>query len=215
MDEITRHTGHPEAMMEIVDADDVVTAPTWSDGFETLSLDCLRVRTLDELAGVTPAMLDWWFAHMDRTGYMDFHPVDHEEFAWVRGKEPGRYVGATHLTHQRYGGTGPLMRAQITFLAPEQRFDAATLQAHGVGFALSAVVHLLDDDGRPEPDAAGHFVHIGIGRKYGTELRNCWWLHVDEHSDIERMTTARFRHVHEEFGYLAEFLPDLYARCTS
>jgi hypothetical protein len=197
--------------MELTEANEIVTAPEWSDHVEVISPSRLRVGTLDELLRVTPEMLDWWFANMDRPGYMDFHPIDHEEFAWVRGKEPGRYVGATHLTHQRYGGSGPLMRAEITFLPPEERFDMALLEEHGVGFALSAVIHLLDELGQPEPQEAGHFVHVGIGRDYCTELRNCWWLNTDAQSDLERMTTARFRHVHEEFGYLAGFLPTLFA----
>jgi hypothetical protein len=196
----------------MIDTFEIITAAQWSDGYERLSPGRLRVQTLDALEGVTPAMLDWWFAHMDREGYMAFHPLDHKEFAWVRGKEPGRYVGATHLTHQQYGGHGPLMRAEITFREPAQRFDLALAAAHGVGFTLSAVIHLLDDGGRPAPDPAGYFVHVGIARDYGTELRSCWWLHVDERSDIETMTTGRLRHVHEEFGYLAEFLPELYAR---
>jgi hypothetical protein len=198
--------------MELTDANAVITAPEWSDHVEVISPSRLRVGTLDELRHVTPEMLDWWFAHMDRAGYMDFHPIDHEEFAWVRGKEPGRYVGATHLTHQRYGGSGPLMRAEITFLPPEERFDTALFERYGVGFALSAVIHLLDELGQPEPDEAGHFIHIGIARDYGTELRNCWWLNTGDDSDYDRMTTARFRHVHEEFGYLAGFLPALYKK---
>jgi hypothetical protein len=200
--------------MEITEANDIVTAADWSDHVEILSPTRLRVGTLDELHGVTPAMLDWWFAHMDRTGYLRFHPIDHEEFAWVDGKEPDRYVGATHLTHQRYGGSGPLMRAHITFLPPHERFDPGLLERHGAGFALSAVIRLLDDDGWPLPEEAGRFVHIGIARDYGTELRNCWWLNSDTQGDLERATTARFRHVHEEFGYLAEFLPALYAEGT-
>jgi hypothetical protein len=196
--------------MELNEANEIVTAAEWSDHVEVLSPSRLRVGTLDELFQVTPKMLDWWFANMDHAGYMDFHPIDHEDFAWTRGKEPGRYVGATHLTHQRYGGSGPLMRAEITFLPPEERFDMQLLEEHGVGFALSAVIHLLDEQNRPAPDEAGHFVHLGFARDYGTELRNCWWLNTDAESDIERMTTARFRHVHEEFGYLARFLPPLY-----
>jgi hypothetical protein len=196
--------------MEITDANEIITAPSWSDGFEILSPTRLSVWTLDVLHGLTPPMLEWWFAHLDRAGYIAFNPREHEEFAWVRGKEPGRYVGATHLTHQRHRGSGPLIRAEVTFLPPQDRFDPAVAESHAAGFTLSAVVHLLDDAGDPEPDAAHHFVHVGIAREYGTELRSCWWLDVDEQSDIERLTTERFRHVHEDFGYLADFLPNTY-----
>lgn len=198
--------------MELDEANAVLTAPDWFDHVEVISPNRLRVATLDELQSVRPQMLDWWFSNLDRAGYIEFHPIDHEEFAWVSGKVPGRYVGATHLTHQRYGGSGPPMRALITFLPPEERFSPAALERQRIGFVVSAVIHLLDGDGQAELPEAGHFVHVGIARDYGTELRSCWWLNTNEHSDVERMTTARSRHVHEEFGYLAGFLPELYAQ---
>lgn len=197
--------------MDIAEADQVFMSPTWADDVEVISPSLLRVATLDRLQDVTPAMLEWWFANMDHAGYMDFHPIDHLDFAWVRGKEPGSYVGATHLTHQRYGGSETIMRAEISFIPPDEVFDPSLFERYGVGFALAAVVHPLDEENQPLPRESGRFVHIGIGRDYGTELRNCWWLNTDEDSDIDFLTTKRFAHVHEEFGYLAEFLPTRYA----
>lgn len=119
-----------------------------------------RLNMLDEndrdalLGGVTPQMLDWWFSHMERDTYLAFHPVDHEDFAWLRGTEPDRHVGATHLTHQRYGGVGPLMRAEISFIAPEELLDTATFAEHHVGAAICAIVHVRGEDGHARPEVA-------------------------------------------------------------
>ena len=192
-------------------AEELVVADAWEDHVEELGPGRLRVCTKDDLHGVAPEMLDWWFAHMDRELYLAFHPVDHKEFAWVRGKEPERFVGATHLTHQQYGGEGPLMRAEITFVPPDEAFDTETFAAHDVGAVVCAEVNFIDEDGKVDPDVPVRFVHVAMRRNGGTELRSAWWIDVDENTDVERTTTGRLRHVHEEFGYLAGFLPQLYA----
>jgi hypothetical protein len=200
--------------MELEQADAAITATEWRDAIELISSTRVRVTALDRLQGVTPEMIDWWFANMDRAGYIEFHPVDHEDFAWVRGKEPDRYVGATHLTHQTYGGTGPLMRAEISFIPPDELLDTSLLAAHDVGVAICAVVHLRNEAGEVLPDEAARFSHVGLGREWGTELRSCWWLNTTPESDIDWLTTRRLQHVHEEFGYLQGFLPERYAQRT-
>ena len=55
------------------------------------------------------------------------------------------------------------------------------------------------------------FAHVAIDRGYGTELRSCWWLRVNQETDLDVVTNRRLRHVHEEFAYLTGFLPGLYA----
>lgn len=187
---------------------DVVAASAWSDGSEHSEAGELILRAVDEMHGVEPEMLGWFFANLDRERYFDFHPQDHYEFAWTRGKQPGEYVGATHLTHQRYGGaSSPLMRAEISFVpVPDWEPDPDQ-----VGFVLSGIIHPVDDDG-PAEDPSGRFVHVGMRCPYGTELRSCWWLRPVPADEEEAATAARLRHVHEEFGYLNDFLPDLYAR---
>jgi DAPG hydrolase PhiG domain len=196
------------------DADEVITADRWSDDSSLRSPTLARVTTVDELAGITPEMFGWWFAHLDEAGYQRFHPHDHKDFAWTRGKQPGRYVGATHRTHHQYGGVGPVVRSEISFVEPSTMFGAAALAALATtidGVALSAVIHLLDERDRPHPAEAGRFTHVALRRPYGLELRSRWWLVVGPGSDLGLMTTSRMRHVHEEFGYLAGFLPELYA----
>jgi len=190
----------------------VVTALEWHDDVRVLGNGRILVAAVDRLGGVAPEMIDWWFSRMDEPTYFMFHPVDHKAFAWVRGKEEGRHVGATHLTHHCYGGNPPLLPSEISFLAPDEFLDTALLTEHGVGAAVCAVVHRLDSGDQPFAEEAGRFAHFAIRRGYGTELRSCWWLNVTPDMDLDAATTRRLRHVHEEFAYLTGFLPALYAK---
>ena len=193
------------------EAAQVVTALDWRDEVTVLAADRIRVAAVDRLGGVTPAMIDWWFSRMDETTYFRFHPVDHKAFAWVRGKQPGQHVGAVHLTHHCYGGQPPLLPTEIGFIPPGELLDVGAFAANGVGAAVCAVVHRLTETGQPEPAEAGRFVHVAMDRGYGTELRSCWWLNIGPDTDLDVVTNRRLRHVHEEFAYLAGFLPALYA----
>jgi hypothetical protein len=193
------------------EAAQVVTALDWRDEVTVLAADRIRVAAVDRLGGITPAMIDWWFSRMDEATYFQFHPVDHKAFAWVRGKQPGQHVGAVHLTHHCYGGQPPLLPTEIGFLPPDELLDVGAFAAIGVGAAVCAVVHRLNEAGQPEPAEAGRFVHVAMDRGYGTELRSCWWLNIGPDTDLDVVTNRRLRHVHEEFAYLASFLPALYA----
>jgi hypothetical protein len=194
------------------DADRVVSAADWHDEIEMIGPDRVRVSAVDRLGGITPEMVGWWFGRMDQETYFRFHPIDHAKFAWVRGKQPGRYVGATHLTYHCYGGPpSPVLRSEISFVPPEELLDPGLFAAFDVGAAVCAVVHALDEQDRPQPQESGRFLHIARRAGYGTELRSCWWLTVPEGVDFDLITKGRLRHVHEEFAYLTGFLPALYA----
>jgi len=193
------------------EAAQVVTALDWRDEVTVLAADRIRVAAVDRLGGITPAMIDWWFSRMDETTYFQFHPVDHKAFAWVRGKQPGQHVGAVHLTPHCYGGQPPLLPTEIGFIPPDELLDVGAFAANGVGAVVCAVVHRLNEAGQPEPAEAGRFVHVAMDRGYGTELRSCWWLNIGPDTDLDVVTNRRLRHVHEEFAYLAGFLPALYA----
>jgi hypothetical protein len=184
----------------IHDVDTIERAATWEDTVATPAPGRLELRARDDLAGVTPAMFAWFFAHLDRERYLRFHPVDHDDFAWLRGKRPGTHVGATHLTVQRYGGAGPVMRAEITFAESPPLRDAAAV-------AICATARAADDGA-----LIATFAHVALPRPFGTELRSAWWFDdPDDDAARERMTAGRLRHVHEEFDHLADFLPALHA----
>jgi hypothetical protein len=178
----------------------IAAAATWEDEVREPAPGAVELRARDDLEGVTPDMLVWFFGHLDRERYLRFHPTDHEDFAWVRGKRPGTHVGATHLTVQRYGGGDPVMRAEITFEAPPRLRD-------GGAEAICAVARAAGDGA-----TIARFAHIALPRVWGTELRSAWWF-TDPGDDAARVraTAGRLRHVHEEFAHLARFLPGLYS----
>lgn len=189
----------------------VIQAQTWADAVAHTSVGKVRLDALDELHGVTPAMFAWWFANMDAEGYRLFHPHDHKDFAWTRGKRAGSYVGATHRTYHQYGGTGTLLRTEITFVEPAEMFPDAALADLGGGHALAAVVYPLDELNQPGPAETGRFVHVVLPRPYGGELRSRWWLRAGPETDLDLITVGRLRHVHEEFAFLQGFLPGMHA----
>lgn len=196
--------------MDNPETNEVITSPEWTDGVDETSADSMRVRAVDHLDGLEPEMIEWWFSNMDAELYFQFHPCDHKKFAWTRGKQPASHVGATHLTYHQYGGSEQILRSEITFMPPSEHFDTSLFADHGVGMALFAVVHMVDENDVPEAEEAGQFVHVAIKRDYGTELRSCWWLNVNAQSNKQLMSIGRLRHVHEEFGYLQGFLRSLY-----
>jgi hypothetical protein len=195
--------------MKSFDANDVVSASEWHDSVDVISDTEMRVTALDHLDGIEPAMIEWWFSNMDAELYFQFHPCDHKKFAWTRGKRPGTHVGATHLTYHQYGGGDKLLRSEISFQPVAEHFDTSLFDEHGVGMALFAVVHFVDENDQPAPEQSGSFVHVAIKRDYGTEFRSCWWLTINADSDRELLGSGRLRHVHEEFGYLQGFLRSL------
>jgi hypothetical protein len=192
----------------------VIQSAAWADAVVDEAPDRIRVDALDELRGITVPMFVWWFANMDAGSYQRFHPYDHSNFAWTRGKVPGTYVGATHRTHHRYGGTGTVLRSEISFVPPGEYFPDDALAALDGGHALAAVAVPLDEENRPGPAPNGRFVHVVLPRPYGCELRSRWWLTVGTGTDRELVTVGRLRHVHEEFGFLQGFLPAMYAART-
>jgi hypothetical protein len=201
--------------MDTEEAADVVRADTWADAITHTAEGRVRLDAVDQLRGITVAMFAWWFANMDAETYQRFHPRDHKAFAWTRGKRVGSYVGATHLTYHQYGGDGTVLRSEITFVEPASFFPGPALAALAEGHALAAVVHPLDERDVPGPVPSGRFVHVALPRPYGCELRSRWWLWVGPDADLDLLTVGRLRHVHEEFAFLQEFLPGLYASAQS
>ena len=119
-----------------VNADDVIVSPQWSDNVANISSTLIQVSSLDHLPGITPEMFTWWFSNMDKELYFKFHPCDHKDFAWTRGKRPNEHVGATHMTHHQYHGVGPIVRSEISFVEPSTMFSSHALTALGDGVAL-------------------------------------------------------------------------------
>lgn len=208
---------------------DTVVAPGYS-GAETavrrLPNGVYLVRALTRMPQVKAEMVRWWFADYMQTTehYQRWHPTAHLWMDW-ENKTPGQIVGASHLVHEYIGQD--LQKLRIQFIPPEQILGDA---ARGDGrFVICARVGLLE-----EPLNITSMCHLVRDTAWGAEMRSIFWLgHVakrdgnSETGSIEgllgntalarlflvdrQLAVDLMQHAVEEMGYLADFLPGLYA----
>jgi succinate dehydrogenase / fumarate reductase, flavoprotein subunit len=61
----------------------------------------------DELVGVTPEMIDWWWVNMEK-GYPLWEPNDHKSFVWEVPPPVGGYLGAIQIAEEKMGPMPPI-----------------------------------------------------------------------------------------------------------
>ena len=61
----------------------------------------------DELVGVTPEMIDWWWVNMEK-GYPLWEPNDHKSFIWEVPPPVGGYLGAIQIAEEKMGPMPPM-----------------------------------------------------------------------------------------------------------
>ena len=180
----------------------------------------LHVASRTAMPGCTGRMIDFWFGFLRTTEhYQWWHPVDHVWCEWVGERGTGRYVGGTHHVHEYVGGE--LMKLKIHFREPAEYLDTSRFAAASVSTAICARVGPLD-----APIWAGHLIHLVRDTPWGCELRSRFWLGDIEPVEAapppalraelfsDRLGAGLHKHCNEEMGYLAAFLPALYARET-
>ncbi|MDI6024637.1 hypothetical protein QBK99_00150 [Corticibacterium sp. UT-5YL-CI-8] len=192
----------------------------FDDGFKT-------VCALTRMPGCRAKMVAWWFGWLGGTDqYKIWHPRDHLFSDW-ENRQPGSYIGASHLVHEYLGGDdGPVYKLRINFRSPEEFFDAEAYAAFD-GVAVCARTGSLD-----APINHGRTIHCVRNTDFGCEMRSRFFLGDIESRDAsivipsERLSELRgqrvtdelarrlHRHAGEEMGYLAEFLPVLYRQVT-
>lgn len=201
--------------MYLEEANAVVTAPTYETGIEPLpEVGQIRVAICAPLEGITGEMFEWWFGRMDEETYMLWAPGSHKAFAWVEGFEPGRYVGATHLTHQTLtlpDGREHLMRAHFTFVPRALWLDWRLFERYGVSGAVCGIVRPLDEEGRRIDAIAARMIHVCLARDYGSELRSSFWFTAGEGGFDQELAQAFLGHLELEHREIVKFLPRLWA----
>ena len=186
-----------------------------------------EVSALTPMPGVTPEMVRWWFADYMQTSehYQRWHPTAHVWMDW-ENKHPGEYIGASHLVHE-YITAGDLAKLRIQFMPPEKIIGDAELREDNV--AICARAGLLDG-----PLYGGKMCHIVRRTDDGAEMLSRFWLGIVAKRDgneevgsivgvlgntyLARLLGVQksgaidlMNHATQEMGYLAEFLPELYA----
>jgi hypothetical protein len=135
----------------------------FDDGYATVS-------SIARMPGCSAEMVEWWFGWLGGTkDYKLWHPRDHVFCDW-ENREPGKYIGASHLVHEYMGGSGPLYKLRITFLDPTTIFDPEAYSALD-GVAICARSGLLE-----EPLDTGYLIHCVRNTDFGCEMRSRFFM---------------------------------------
>lgn len=203
-------------------------------GFETgvqrQANGVFRVRALTRMPKVKAAMVRFWFTDFMQTTehYKRWHPTAHVWMDW-ENKVPGEVIGASHLVHEYIGPE--LSKLRIQFIPPEVLLGEQEDRADR--WVICARAGMLE-----VPINVATMCHIIRDTEWGAEMRSVFWmgdvskrdgnetifsieglvgntalvrmLAVNEPDAVDLMT-----HAIQEMGYLADFLPDLYATETS
>ena len=169
-------------------------------GYFRLSNGHLHIAVLVRMPRCKGKMVDWWFGYMgDSEKYRMWHPKDHLVGEWENWS-PGKYIGATHIIEERMGEG--IMNGKAYFRDPSEFFDTSRFEEAKVGAAICADA-LTDQD-----DHMGNIIHFARDTDFGCEMRSRFWLF--DAPDASGVTVMK--HCYEEMGYLADLLPDLYAK---
>ncbi len=187
-------------------------------GYERLEDGQMHVAVWTTMFGCSGQMIDWWFGYLrDSEQYKWWHPTDHVWCEWVGERGTGRYIGGTHNVHEYIGGV--LQMLKVNFREPSDYLDASRFPEAGVSTAVCARVGPVD-----APIWAAHLIHLVRDTAYGCEMRSHFWLGDFDPPSFDPPPEARaailsdrgaeslLRHCHEEMSYLADFLPQLYAK---
>lgn len=174
-------------------------------GYKRLANGHMHIAVLTRMPRCAAKMVDWWFGYAgDTEKYKTWHPKDHIIGDWDEKWRPGHYIGASHLVHEYIGGE--LVKLRITFRDPSDFFDVSRFKEARVGAAVCGNVGLLEVAG----SHMGNLIHFVRDTDFGCEMRSRFWLFGAE----EKLGRDLMQHCIEEMGYLADLLPDLYARET-
>jgi phloretin hydrolase len=206
-------------------------------GYCTLSNGGAYVAVCHPMRGVTPEMINWWFAWhgLEDLRYMLWSPKDHfgvslSEEDRAKVVDPDRPVtlkfqGTTHHVHEDIGQGGEDL--WISFMTPEDfGFDMSRWKAPNVATLVAADV-LVKAGGAPEdapkmPVAMCHFVRE-LPSGDGIEFRTIFWMgwHIVDGQPrfmlpegmrvSEKVAAGLFEHCVLEYSNLRVLLPEIYA----
>jgi succinate dehydrogenase / fumarate reductase flavoprotein subunit len=148
----------------------------------------------DELIGVTPEMIDWWWVNMEK-GYPLWQPNDHKSFVWEVPPPVGGYLGAIQIAEERMGPTPPI-KIRIRWDDPEDcpipRVYEHAIVASGIG---------------PDGQVRAMILHQYEATPRGTRMRSTMRYMG---SVPPRMPEIWKNHDRAEVSTFPDFLPDLY-----
>ncbi len=189
-------------------------------GYKRYEDGLLSVAARSTLANITGKMVEWWFTYIQNTEqYALWHQKDHVFSDWIGERGTGKYIGGTHIAHERLGGD-EIHKLKINFLDPSDILDVSKFEELGI----TAIYGRIGIEG--VPGYAAKVVHFVRDTPYGSEMRSRFWLGCFEGNDLENNRETRLKvypdeigaglckHCHEEMSNFNLFLIDLYEKET-
>jgi succinate dehydrogenase/fumarate reductase flavoprotein subunit len=148
----------------------------------------------DELVGVTPEMIDWWWVNMEK-GYPLWEPNDHKSFVWEVPPPVGGYLGAIQIAEEKMGPMPP-MKIRIRWDDPDS-CSIPRIYEHAI------VASGID----PEGKVGAMILHEWEKSPRGTRMRSTMRFLGPVPPSLPEIWKA---HDKAEVSTFPRFLPDLY-----
>jgi hypothetical protein len=205
--------------------------PVIETGYALHANGAMHVNILTDMPGVSPEMVDWWFAWHgdDAAKYKLWHPQSHVHAQWVQpqpetGEWRSRYVGNTSFVDEYLGSE--LSRLSIRFVLPQElELHHPSLDDPKEATAICARGGLGE-----RPVDAGWLVHHVRRTATGSEMRSRFWIGGPyaaprQPGVLARLTAQAAKlfarptdidarnllvHCAQEMQHLAGFLPAIY-----
>jgi len=162
-----------------------------------------------ELESVTPRMIDWFWANMDK-GFFLWHPTQHKYFYWEIPPAADKFIGAIHIAPQQW--------SDGKYIKPRLRFDDVTSLREDIADVIVydhavvvAATGLADDPKYPKGPGApvlAYRLHQWEKTDFGVKgLSSAIPMTTQTEEDQGRVWAA---HATEECSNWGVFLPALY-----
>jgi len=148
----------------------------------------------DELVGVTPEMIDWWWVNMEK-GYPLWEPNDHKSFTWEVPPPVGGYLGAIQIAEEKMGPMPP-MKIRIRWDDPESCPIPRTYEHAIVASGIN-----------PEGEVQAMILHEYERSPRGTKMRSTMRFLGPVPPSLPEIWK---KHDRAEVSTFPNFLPDLY-----
>ncbi|MDM7997247.1 MAG: FAD-binding protein [Acidobacteriota bacterium] len=148
----------------------------------------------EELVGVTPEMIDWWWVNMEK-GYPLWEPNDHKSFVWEVPPPVGGYLGAIQIAEEKMGPMPP-MKIRIRWDDPDSCPIPRTYE-HAI------VASGIDPEGR----VGAMILHEWEKSPRGTRMRSTMRFLGPVPPGLPEIWK---QHDRAEVSTFPNFLPDLY-----
>lgn len=155
-----------------------------------------------ELEGVTPKMIDWFWANMEK-GYYLWHPSEHEEFYWEIKPEGKKVMGTIHVAPQTWSD-GERIEPHIRFEdLKDLSCDITDYIVYDHAIVVGAVC-LKKEEYKPTLPVIAYRIHQWEKTDSGVKgISTCI-------GETREKGVIWSKHAGEEVGYWADFLPEIY-----